>query len=100
MWLVRNSQGVLPPEGSGLVSDGRYRGTLSPHVPVQSWSIEEALRVTTSTGKMEVEVLPHMAKSSVRVLIDNSTVWTKGQLPVPSTKVKRLSHKAPVLVEV
>ena len=49
---------------------------------------------------MEVEVLPHMAKSSVGVLIDNSTVWTKGQLPVPSTKVKQLPHEAPVLVEV
>ena len=49
---------------------------------------------------MEVEVLPHMAKSSVRVLIDNSTVWTKGQLPVPSTNGKQLPHEAPVPVEV
>ena len=88
MWLVRDSQGVLSPGGSGLVSDGHHGGTLSPHVPVQSWSIEEALRVTTSTDKMEVKVLPHMAKISVGVLIDNSAVWTKDQLPVPSTKVK------------
>ena len=80
VWLVRDSQGVLPPGGSGLVSDGHHRGTLSPHVPVQSWSIEEALRITTSADKMDVEVLPHVAKSSVRVLIDNFTVWTKGQL--------------------
>ena len=57
-------------------------------MPVQSWSIEEALGVTTSTDKVEVEVLPHMTKSSVRVLIDNSTVWTKGQLPAPSTNGK------------
>ena len=43
VWLVRDSQGALPPGGSGLVSDGHHGGTLSPHVPVQSWSIEEAL---------------------------------------------------------
>ena len=41
-----------------------------------------------------------MAKRSVGVLIDNSTVWTKGQLPAPSTKVKRLPHEAPMPVEV
>ena len=100
VWFVRDSQRVLPPGGSGLVSDGRHGGTLSPHVPVQSWPIEEALGVTTSTDKMEVEVLPHLAKSSVGVLIDISTVWTKGQLPVPSTNSKRLPHEAPRLVEV
>ena len=88
VWLVRDSQRVLPPGGSGLVPDGHHGGTLSPHVPVQSWPIEEALGVTTSTDKMEVEVLPHVAKSSVGVLIDNSTVWTKGQLPAPSTDSK------------
>ena len=49
---------------------------------------------------MEVEVLPHVAKSSEGVLIDNSTVWTKGQLPVPSTNDKRLPHEAPMTVEV
>ena len=86
--MVRDSQGVLPPGGSGLVSDGHHRGTLSPHVPMQSWPIEEALGATTSTDKMEVEVFPHVAKSSVGVLIDNSTVWTKGQLSVPSTNSK------------
>ena len=37
-------------------------------------------------------MLPHVAKSSVGVLIDNSAVWTKGQLPVPSTKVKLMRH--------
>ena len=88
MCLVRDSQRVLPPGGSGLVSGGHHGGTLSPRVPMQSWPIEEALGVTTSTDKMEVEVLPHMAKSSVGVLIDNSTVWTKGQLAVPSTDSK------------
>ena len=50
VWLVRDSQRVLPPGGSGLVPDGHHRGTLSPHVPVQSWPIEEALGVTTSHG--------------------------------------------------
>ena len=88
VWLVRDSQRVLAPVGSGLVSDGHHRGTLSPHVPMQNWPIEEALGVTTSTDKMEVKVLPHMAKSSVGALIDNSTVWTKGQLPAPSTNSK------------
>ena len=88
MWLVRDSQRVLPPGGPGLVSDGHHEGTLSPHVPMQSWPIGEALGVTTSTDKMEVEVLPHMAKSSVGVLIDNFTIWTKGQLPAPSTNSK------------
>ena len=88
MWLVRDSQGVLPPGGSGLVSDGHHRGTLSPHMSMQSWPIEETLGVTTSTDKMEVEVFPHMAKSSVGVLIDNSTVWTKGELPAHSTDSK------------
>ena len=88
MWLVRDSQRVLPPGGSGLVSDGHHRGTLSPHVPMHSWPIDEPLGVTTSTDKMEVEVFPHMAESSVGVLIDNSTVWTKGQLPAPSTNSK------------
>ena len=99
MWLVSDSQRVLPPGGSGLVSDGCHGGTLSPHVPMQSWSIEEALGVKTSTDKMEVEVLPHMAKSSVGVLIDNSTVWTKGQLPAPFTDSKQLPHKTPMPVE-
>ena len=51
MWLVRDSQRVLPPGGSGLVSDGHHGGTLSPHVPMQSWPIEEALGVATSTDK-------------------------------------------------
>ena len=60
---VRDSQGVLPPGGSGLVSDGHHRGTLSPHVPVQSWSIEEALQVTTSADKMEVKVLPQWLRA-------------------------------------
>ena len=49
---------------------------------------------------MEVEVLPHMAKSSVGVLIAIWTIWTKGQLPAPSTNGKRLPHEAPMPVEV
>ena len=83
--MVKDSQRVLPPGGSGLVSNGCHGGTLSPHVPMQCWPIEKALGVTTSTDKMEVEVLHHVAKGSVRVLIDNSTIGTKGQLPAPST---------------
>ena len=86
--VVLDSQGVLPPGGSGLVFDGHHRGTLGPHVLMQSWPIEEALGVATSTDKKEVEVFPHVAESGVGVLIDNSTVWTEGQLPVPPTNAK------------
>ena len=85
VWLVRDSQGVLPPRGSGLVS---HRGTLSPHVLVQSWSIEETLRVATSTNELEVEVFPHVAESSVGVLINNTAVGTEGKLPAPPSEVK------------
>ena len=82
-----------------VVSDGSYRGTCS-HVFVESWSIEEASGETTSTDKLEVEMLPHMAEGHVGVLIDDSTVQTEGELPAPSLEVERLPHKASVLVEV
>ena len=67
---------------------------------VESQSIEEAPRVTTSTDKLEVEVLPYVAESHVRVLINNSTVWTESKLSAPSFEVKQLPHKAQVMVEV
>ena len=67
---------------------------------VQGWSIEETPRVTTSTDKLEVKVLPHMAESCVRVLINNSTVGTESKLPAPPFKVKRLPHEALVTVEI
>ena len=67
---------------------------------VEGWSIEEAPRVTTSTDKLEVEVLPHMAESRVGVLVNNSTVGTESKLPAPPFKVKRLPHEAQVMVEV
>ena len=79
--LMRDSHGVLP---FGAVSDGGYRGT-GPHVFVESRSIEEAPRETTSTDKLEVEVLPHMAEGCVGVLVNNSTVRTEGScLHLPS----------------
>ena len=62
--------------------------------------MREALRVATSTNKKEVEVIPHVAEGSLRVLIDNSTVWTEGQLPAPSTNANQLPHQALMLVEV
>ena len=86
--MVRDSQGVLPPRGLGVVSDGCHRRTLSPHVLVEGRSIEETLRVTTSTDELEVKVLPHMAESHVGVLVNNSAVGTEGQLPVPPSEVK------------
>ena len=100
VWSVRDSQGVLSPRGLGAVSDGCHRGTLSPHVLVQGQSIEETLRVTTSTDELEVKVLPHMAESHVRVLVNNSTVGTESKLPPPPSKVKQLPHEALMLVEV
>ena len=65
VWLARDSQGVLLSRRLGAVSDGCHRETLSPHVLVQGQSIEETLKVTTSTDELEVEVLPHMAGSRV-----------------------------------
>ena len=100
VWLVRDSQGVLPSRRLGVVSDGRHRGTLSLHVLVQGRSIEETPRVTTSTDKLEVKVLPHMAESCVRVLVNNSAVGTESQLPAPPFKVKQLPHEALVMMEV
>ena len=88
--------GVLP---FGAVSNGSYQGT-GLHVFVESRSIEEASGETTSTDKLEVEMLPHMAEGRVRVLVDDSTVWTEGKLPAPSLKVERLPHEASVSVEV
>ena len=69
VWLARDSQGVLPSRRLGAVSDGCHRGTLSLHVLVQDRSIEETLRVKTSTDKLEVKVLPHVAESCVGVLV-------------------------------
>ena len=100
VWLARDSQGVLPSRRLGAVSDGCHRGTLSLHVLVQGRSIEEISRVTTSTDKLEVKVLPHVAESCVRVLVNNSAVGTESELPAPPFEVKRLSHEALVMVEV
>ena len=98
--LARGSQGVLPPRSLGAVPDNCHRGTLSPHVLVQGWSIEETLGVTTSTDELEVKVLPHVAESCVGVLINNATVGTESELSVPPIEIKRLPHKALVMVEV
>ena len=86
-WLARDSQGVLPSRGPGAVLDGCHRGTLSPHVLVQGRSIEETLRVTTSTDKLEVQVLPHVAESRVGVLINNPTIGTESKLSAPPTRL-------------
>ena len=88
--------GVLPV---GAVLDGGYRGTCS-HVFVESQSIEEASGETSSTDKLEVEMLPHMAEGCVGALIDDSAVWTEGELLAPSLEVERLPHEASVSVEV
>ena len=48
--------------------------------------IEEVSGETTSTDKLEVEMLPHMAEGHVGVLVDDPTVRTEGELPAPSIK--------------
>ena len=83
----------------GAVSDGGYGGTC-PHVPVESRSIEKASGETTSTDKLEVEMLPHMAEGRVRVLVDNSAIQTEGKLPALPLDVERLPYQASVLVKV
>ena len=98
--MARDSQGVLPSKRPGAVSDGRHTGTLSPHVLVQGWSIEETLRVATSTDELEVKVLPHVAESHVGVLINNSTVGTESKLSAPPGEAKRLPQEALMTVEV
>ena len=75
----------------GAVSDGGYRGTC-PHVFVVSRSIEKAFGKTTSTDKLEVEMLPRMAEGHVGVLVDDSTTRAKGKLPAPPLDVERLPH--------
>ena len=70
------------------------------HVPVESRSIEEASGKATSTDKLEVKMLSHMAESHVGVLIDDSAIRTKGKLPALPLDVERLPHEASVLVEV
>ena len=55
---------------------------------VQGRSIEETLRVTTSTDELEVKVLPHLAENHVGVLVNNSTVGTESELPAPPSEVK------------
>ena len=81
----------------GAVSDGGYRGTCL-HVPVESRSIGKASGEATSTDKLEVEMLPHMAEGHVRV--DNSTIRTEGKLPALPLDVERLPHQASMSVEV
>ena len=67
---------------------------------VESQSIEEASGKATSTDKLEVEMLPHMAESHVGVLVDDSAIWTKGKLHALPLDVEGLPHKASVSVEV
>ena len=88
MRVTGDSQGALPSGRLGAIPDGCHRGTLPLHVFVEGWSIVEAPGVTTSTDKLEVEVLPHMAESHVGVLINNSAVRAESQLSVLPFEVK------------
>ena len=100
MLFVQDSQGVLLPGGSGLLPNGQNGAAENLHVLIQSLPMREALGVATSTNKKEVEVLPHMTKGGLEFLINNSTVWTEGQLPAPSTNANQLSYQALMPVEV
>ena len=70
------------------------------HVSVESRSIEKASGKATSTDKLEVEILPHVAEGRVGVLIDDFTIRAKGKLPALPLDVERLPHKAYMLMEV
>ena len=59
---------------------------------VESRSIEKAFGKTTSTDKLEVEMLPHVADGRVGVLVDDSAIRAKGELPAPPLNVERLPH--------
>ena len=45
-------------------------------------------------------MLPHMAEGRVGVLVDDSAIRTKGELPTLSLDVERLPHEASMSVEV
>ena len=54
------------------------------HVLMCLWRagpLRNLLEKTTSTDKLEVEMLPYMAEGCVGVLIDDSAIWAKGKLP-------------------
>ena len=76
------------------------RVALRLHVFMQSLPMREAPGVAASRNKKEVKVSPHMAESSLRVLIDNSTVWIEGHLPALSINANLLPPQAPMSVEV
>ena len=48
---------------------------------MQSLPVREAPGVAGSAHEKEVKMPPHMAEGSVGVLVNNSAVWTEGQLP-------------------
>ena len=45
-------------------------------------------------------MLPHMAEGHVGVLVNDTAVRTKGELPALSPNVERLPHEASMSVEV
>ena len=45
-------------------------------------------------------MLPHMAESCVKVLVNNSVVGTESKLSAPPSKAKQLPHEALMMVEV
>ena len=97
--VLQGSQGALNPCGPGYVPDGHHREALVPHMLMQSLPMRKAPGGAASTHKKKVKMPLHMAEGSVRVLVNNSTVGTKGQLPLLALNVQRLPHQAPMSVE-
>ena len=55
---------------------------------MQSLPTREAPGVAASTHEKEVEMPPHIAEGSVKVLINNSTVGTEGRLSLLALNVQ------------
>ena len=66
---------------------------------VQSLPVRKAPGVAASAHEKKVKMPLHMAEGSVRVLVNNSTVGTEGQLPLLALNVQRLPRQAPMSVE-
>ena len=49
--------------------------------------MRKALGVATSTHKKEVKMLADMTEGSVGILVDDPTIGTEGQLPLPALNV-------------
>ena len=56
--------------------------------------------MASSAYKKEVEMFTDMTECSVGILIDDPTIGTEGQLPLPNSNCQGLSHQTSMSVEV